>query len=70
MTEWFDRRVDPGGRAYYWLSAQSTADDGGLNEEIDDGALRAGFISVTPLHPDLTAHASIAEARRWDLALG
>ncbi len=70
MTEWFDRRVDPGGRAYYWLSAQSTADDGGLNEEIDDGALRAGFVSVTPLHPDLTAHALLAEARRWNLVLG
>ena len=47
-------REDPKGRPYFWI-------DEGQNEwephdRSDYQAVRDGFVSVTPLHPDLTAH--------------
>jgi 5'-nucleotidase len=46
-------RHDPRGRPYYWIGE-------GLDEWLPNGgsdheAIRAGFVSVTPLHTDLTA---------------
>jgi len=48
-------RVDPRGRYYYWIDeAQYHWHD---DERADFVAVRHGFISVTPLQPDMTAHA-------------
>lgn len=50
--ECFDRRIDPRENVYYWLSGQSqecTSDP-----DVDSAALDAGFITITPLHYDLT----------------
>jgi broad specificity polyphosphatase/5'/3'-nucleotidase SurE len=35
--------------------------------ETDHEAVSDGFISITPLHIDLTSYASIQELRRWKL---
>ncbi len=47
-----DRRVDPRGRPYYWIGGDSPTaiPDAGT----DFGALEQGYVSVTPLHLDLT----------------
>ena len=45
-------RVDPRGGAYYWIGY--TPGEHELDEESDLYALRSGYISVTPLHLDLT----------------
>jgi len=51
------RRDDPWGRPYFWL------DEGRLEwaprSDTDYEAVKAGLISVTPLHADLTAHAAL-----------
>lgn len=51
--------LDPRGRKYYWIGG----DDLGFvpGEGTDCTAVADGFISVTPLHLDLTNYASIAE---------
>ncbi|MFH0959808.1 MAG: 5'/3'-nucleotidase SurE [Pseudomonadota bacterium] len=52
--ETFERREDPRGNSYYWLSGESlgsTHEDG-----VDSVCLKEGFASVTPLFYDLTAH--------------
>src|SRR6187399_1853341 len=51
-------RDDPKGRPYFWI-------DEGQNEwephdRSDYQAVRDGYVSVTPLHPDLTAHHALA----------
>lgn len=51
-------RDDPKGRPYFWI-------DEGQNEwaphdQSDYQAVRDGYISVTPLHPDLTAHHALS----------
>ena len=48
------RRKDPRGRDYYWIGGE--APDGVPDEGTDIGALRGGYVSITPVHLDLTAH--------------
>jgi len=49
-------RVDPRGGTYYWIGY--TPGEHENDEEADITAVRSGFISVTPLHLDLTHEAS------------
>ncbi len=57
--------LDPRGRKYYWIGG----DDLGFvpAEGTDCTAIADGFISITPLHLDLTNYASIAELGGLDL---
>ena len=61
----FEERQAPGGRTYYWMTGNFTDIDKG--EDTDEWALRNGFVSVVPVHYDLTAHHAIAELNQWDL---
>jgi 5'-nucleotidase len=61
------RREDPRGRPYYWIGGQSPT--GVPDEGTDFGALASGYVSVTPLQLDLTAHDQIAEIKTWSLKL-
>jgi 5'-nucleotidase len=56
-------RHDPRGKPYYWIGGQ--APTGEAIEGTDFWALANGFISVTPLQLDLTAHAALPELARW-----
>lgn len=57
--------TDPRGRKYYWIGA------GDLDfkdvEGTDFHAVHRGFISLTPLHLDLTNYRSFEELSTWDL---
>ncbi|UCG38863.1 MAG: 5'/3'-nucleotidase SurE [bacterium] len=55
------RNLDPRGRSYYWIGGQKLPSKGGL--ETDVGAVAAGFISVTPLHADMTNHKAMEKLR-------
>jgi 5'-nucleotidase len=67
VTEWFDRRVDPRGRVYYWQAGEMAEPEVGAGPDTDDNALRAGYVSVTPLYPDLTAHSFLPELMKTGL---
>ena len=58
-----DRRVDPRGRPYYWIGGE--APTGVLEEGTDFGALKAGYVSITPLQLDLTAREALEKMRTW-----
>jgi 5'-nucleotidase len=52
-------RVDPRGRHYYWIDeAQCEWHE---DPASDYAAVREGYVSVTPLQPDLTAHTAISQ---------
>lgn len=58
-----DRRLDPRGRPYYWIGGQSPT---GVDEPgTDFGALRAGYVSITPLQLDLTARDAMGRLEKW-----
>ena len=50
-------RVDPRGRAYYWLEEGENHWE--PHDRSDYQAVRDGYISITPLHPDMTAHQAL-----------
>jgi 5'-nucleotidase len=52
-------RHDPKGRPYYWI--EEGQDEWAPHDRSDYQAVRDGFISVTPLHPDLTAHQALGD---------
>jgi len=52
------RREDPRGRAYFWI--EEAIDEWDLDENSDHHAVKAGYISVTPLQPDLTDHDALS----------
>jgi 5'-nucleotidase len=58
---------DPKGREYFWIGGDISTWTGA--EDADYKAVEEGFISVTPLHLDLTNYQLLEEIRRWDLAL-
>jgi 5'-nucleotidase len=47
-------RRDPKGRPYYWI--EEGQNEWEPHDRSDYQAVRDGYVSVTPLHPDLTAH--------------
>ena len=51
------QRGDPRGRAYFWI--EEASDDWSFEENSDHNAVKNGFISVTPLQPDLTDHKAL-----------
>jgi 5'-nucleotidase len=61
----FDKRVNPLGREYYWLTGEFVNEDKG--EDTDEWALANGYVSVVPVQFDLTAHHAIKDINSWDL---
>ena len=59
------RREDPSGREYFWIGGGVSSWSG--SEESDFKAVEAGYISLTPLHLDLTNHKLIAVLDSWSL---
>jgi 5'/3'-nucleotidase len=51
-------RRDPKDRAYYWI--EEGQNEWEPHDRSDYQAVRDGFVSVTPLHPDLTAHHALS----------
>jgi 5'-nucleotidase len=60
-------QTDPRGRSHYWLGggeAKWTDLDG-----TDMGAVHEGYVSVTPVHLDLTNHRALAQLGDWSPSL-
>ncbi len=63
--EEFDKRTNPMGRDYFWLTGKFVNMDNG--EDTDEWALKNGYVSVVPVQFDLTAHHSIQQLNTWKL---
>lgn len=61
------QKIDPRGKAYYWIGGvdPSWKCTGGTDYE----AVSSGWISLTPLHLDLTNHGAIDLIKTWKLSL-
>ena len=53
-----DERIDPRKRPYYWI--EEGENEWEPHDRSDYQAVRDGYVSITPLHPDLTAHQALA----------
>jgi 5'-nucleotidase len=53
-----DERCDPRGKAYYWI--EEGENNWEPHDRSDFQAVRDGYVSVTPLQPDLTDYAALS----------
>ena len=53
-----DERTDPRGQHYYWI--EEGENDWEPHDRSDYQAVRDGYVSVTPLQPDLTDHSALS----------
>lgn len=61
------RKTDPRGNAYYWIGGASCT--WRRDAETDYEAMEKGWVSLTPLHLDLTNHRALDEFRGWGLSM-
>ena len=54
---------DPWGRQIYWIGGGDISWTG--EEDSDFRAIQEGYVSITPLHLDLTHHTLLQDARTW-----
>lgn len=64
--EEFEERHDPSNKPYYWLGGRFINLDEGRDADLN--ALDKGFVSVTPIHYDLTAYQHLEMISEWDWA--
>lgn len=62
----FEKRVDPKGRVYYWMTGQMFDPDEEPN--MDHNAMMDNFISISPIHYRLTNHDFLDELISWDFS--
>ncbi len=60
--EQFEKRVDPKGRTYYWLTGKFVNYDKG--KDTDEWALANYFVSVVPVQFDVTAYTAITSLNK------
>jgi 5'-nucleotidase len=57
------RMVDPRGNPMYWIGPAGPGQDAGPGTDFD--AVRRGFISITPIHVDLTRYQALDQVAGW-----
>jgi 5'-nucleotidase len=62
--ESYEKRIDPRGRSYFWATNDPPPPPG--EHETDLTALRRGYVTLTPLHYDLTKWPVLAQMERWE----
>jgi len=65
--ESLQRMKDPWGRDLFWIGGGHPDWTGGADSDFH--AIHAGFISVTPLHLDLTSYTHLDAVRAWKLEI-
>ena len=65
--EFFEKRVDPMNRSYYWLSGKKLQLD---NEpDVDDVAVMENYIAITPIQFDLTDYNAMNALQEMEIGL-
>ena len=58
-------KIDPRGRKYFWIGGDALGFE--HRDDSDFEAVSKGYISITPLHLDLTNHKTMEELKGWGL---
>lgn len=65
-NEEFEERTDPRKKDYYWLTG--AFENGDTHPDSDAWALANNYVSVVPVHFDLTAHHALQELKKWEMS--
>jgi len=61
----YEQRKDPYGRDYYWLTGNLMEID--IELDTDQAAVKNKYVSVTPIHFDLTDYDTYSRMKEWKL---
>lgn len=61
----YEKRQDPYGKDYYWLTGNLFELDTEI--ETDQAAIKKNFVSVTPIHFDLTDYVTYNKMKNWKI---
>ncbi len=61
----FDARRDPANREYFWLTGRMNVID--TEDDADQVAIAHNYVSVTPVHYDLTDHEMLNTMKDWEI---
>ncbi len=61
----YERRQDPYGKDYYWLTGNLLEMDKEI--ESDQAAIKKNYVSVTPIHFDLTDYETYNKMKKWNI---
>lgn len=64
-VEEFDKRTNPQGKEYYWLTGKFVNEDSGT--DTDEYALENNYVSIVPVQFDLTSYATLETLNNWSL---
>ncbi len=59
-------KIDPRGKNYYWIGEQSLIWEK-KEEDTDFAAIKKGYVSITPLHLDMTDYKALEQIKRWKI---
>lgn len=57
---------DPRGRSYYWITGDPLTEIPPEEQGTDIWAIANGFISITPIHLDMTEYSLVEKLRGWE----
>ena len=65
-VEEYDKRVDPAGKEYYWLTGkyENTEPDA---TDTDEWAIKNNYIAIVPLRTDLTCYKTLDTIKKWEI---
>ncbi len=58
-------KMDPRGKNYFWIGEQSSIWE--KEEDTDFAAIQKGYVSITPLHLDMTDYEAMEQIKRWKI---
>jgi 5'-nucleotidase len=61
----YEKRTDPFGKDYYWLTGKLVEVEN--EKQSDQLAIKNKFVSVTPIHFDLTDYETFKKMKSWDI---
>ncbi|WP_185865271.1 5'/3'-nucleotidase SurE [Blattabacterium cuenoti] len=65
----FERRTNPRGKNYYWLSGNFIVDNHQIDNTDDEWALNNGYISIVPIKFDFTDYSLLELLNSWNLII-
>ena len=59
------RHVNPRGEEYYWIGLHPLVWQESVNKDCDFEAIKANYVSITPVQLNLTSHEDIEQLNNW-----
>ena len=66
-SDYFEKRIDPRNRTYYWQGCDSQFLDN--SSDVDSAAIYDNFISITPIKCDMTDYKMLEDLKKWNIEI-